>query len=417
MVERLRNKTGDESEKTRHVFFMLLRNLGEIYRSRLNDPIKAITSFEAALRYRSKDLAVREKVARLCVRTVDHGVRAQGHYRRLIVDAPTNYAYYHSLSALYASAGNVDGAWRVASLLVLAGEALDAEQRLYEKRSDSGILNIEASFDDEVWLKYVISPGEDPLMSQLFSILYEAVQLGLGMPTVKVFGLTKKDLLRPEEHGAFLSLAQRVANLLGLDLPALYHHKSDVPIIVLPVAKPALVISETFLAHKNEKEVAFELARQMVYVHPWHLLANHFDGPGLKTVLDTVCLAWDGELPEPAKADDSIEEAQRKQFMTVMIDALSKRYSAEQKEEIGRLMGEVRPYYSMSVIEKWRREVELTAVRAGICVTNDTVCVGRLLKAEQPRQSSLTSEEKLLGLISYTLSDRYTRLRETLGIA
>ena len=67
-------------------------------------------------------------------------------------------------------------------------------------------------------------------------------------------------------------------------------------------------------------------------------------------------------------------------------------------------------------VENWLREVELSASHAAILVADDVELAARILKDMSASDSLLSVTERLKDVVLYATSNRYSMLREALGL-
>jgi len=410
-------EAGDDDEKSRKLLFMLHRNLGEIYHDEMQDIGKAIDTYEKALTHHPSDEALREKLARLCVRTPDQLERAQFHYRMLISHVPERIGNYHSLSAIWASRGNWDGAWRIAGLLCLFGKAMDAEKRLYKKHVKPETVRSDCRFDDDIWNQSLRSYEQDEHLTRIFELIAPAI-LGSFFPkTAKALGLSKKAALDPAVHGLIFSVAERVGTLFGAKKAPLYM-SGEGTVEVLQVAEDALAVSPVFLQEANEKIITYRMARQMTYLRPEHRLAHHFDLHALQGLYMAAGCAVNPNFAVRVHEDLPQDQAnQAVHFIQEAAVALKQSLKPKVKEALRESLQRVEPSFGPSTIEEWRRGVELTATFAALAAVGDVLLVGRIVKGEVPSLSTMTADEKIRAIVGYALSERYSALRKRMGVA
>lgn len=408
------NATDSNGKK---LLYMLHRNLGDIYQEEMTDPLKAIDQFETALSFFPGERATRERVARLCVRTPEQLEKAKLHYRLLISHSPDQIGSYHSLSAIWASSGNLDGSWRIAGLLSLFGKAMDAEQRFFEKFVSPKPVTSHYQLTDDAWRQQLRSYEQDEALTRVFSLIAPTIASSFFPKHAKALGLTKKEALNVQNHPVVAATATQLASLLGTPEPQLYRH-GDAPISVLQGNFEGLAFSEAFLQEKDEKAIAFRMGRQMAYLRPEHRLAVHFDSYALQGLYMAAGCAVDSNFAVRVQEELPPEEsAQAVHFIQEAALALKQHLGKQAKKEIQKALAEVEPGFGPHTIELWRRGVDLTATFAGLAAVGDVLTVGRIIQTEQTGTSSLTADEKMKATIGFVLSDRYTKLRQAMGVA
>ena len=414
MIERLQSQSTHSPDKK--VLFMLYRNLGELYYQELKDRPQAIQAFENALLHHGAHEATREKLARLCVRTPEYLERAQFHYRLLISHYPKNFTAYHSLSAIWASQGNLDGSWRIAGLLTLFNNAMDAEKRLYEKHVSSKPISTAYHIDDEGWLNHVRAREQKTALTDVFRLICPIISGSFFHQNAKALGLGKKQELTKTTHPALASTAESTARLLGIPTPALYLN-GDSPVAVTQAAEGSLTVSEAFSKETQEKLIAYQMARQMTYLRPEHFLARHFDPHALQGLYMAAGCAVNPDFA--VRVHQSLPADQANQAVHFIQEAallLKQQLKPADSEALKKAIAEVETNFGTRTIEEWRRGVELTATFASLIAVGDILLVGTTIMEDAVALSTLTNAEKMQATVGYGLSERYTQLRALMQV-
>ena len=414
MIKRLENES--ESVKDKKVLFMLYRNLGELYHQEFKDRPKAIQAFEQALLHHANHEATREKVARLCVRTPECLERAQHHYRMLISHYPKNFTGYHSLSAIWASQGNLDGSWRIAGLLTLFGNAMDAEKRLYEKHLSPKPIDTSFQFDSAAWPEHLRAREQDTNLTEVFRLICPTILANFFPKNAKALGLGKKQELTKASNPIVAAVAESTAKLLGLQPPSLYLN-GETSVAAAQTAEEALTVSAAFSKETQEKVVAYQMARQMTYLRTEHRLARYFDVYALQGLYMAAGCAVNPDFAVRVHQSlPSDQAAQAVHFIQEAALILKQQLKPNVKEELAVAIKEVEKTFRTHTVEKWRRGVELTSTFAALVSVGDILMVGKSIMNESPELSTLTSTEKMQATVGYALSERYTELRKKMNV-
>jgi tetratricopeptide (TPR) repeat protein len=414
MIERRRSQNEDVKDKK--VLFMLHRNLGEIYHLDMKDTPRAIEQFEMALSYHATDEATRQKVAKLCVRTPECLPRAQIHYRLLISHFPENFTNYHSLSAIWASQGNLDGSWRIAGLLTLFGNAMDAEKRLYQKHLKDHPVRTPFQFAPDIWTNHLRAREQDDELTNVFGVIAPII-LGSFFPKkAKALGLGKKQELSKGSHPSIIAMSEKTAALLGCQAPTVYL-SGEGEVAVIQADENALTVSSTFAKETNEKVVVYQMARQMTYLRSEHRLARYFDLHALQGLYMAAGCAVNPDFAVRVRHDlPSDQAAQAVHFIQEAALVLKQQLKPKAQNILRNSIEIVEKTFRTHTIEKWQRGVELTSTFAALAAVGDILFVGHTLMDEEPVLSSLTNKEKVQATVGYALSERYTELRQKMNV-
>jgi golgin subfamily B member 1 len=411
-----RRQAQQEDVKDKKVLFMLHRNLGEIYHLDMKNTPRAIEQYELALSYHPTHEATREKVARLCVRTPECLPRAQTHYRLLISHFPENFTNYHSLSAIWASQGNLDGSWRIAGLLTLFGNAMDAEKRLYQKHIKDHPVQSAFQFSEDIWSNHLRAREQDDELTKVFGLIAPVILESFFPKKAKALGLGKKQELTKSSHATLVGVAEKTAALLGCQLPTLYQG-GEGTVAVIQADDNALTVSPTFAKETSTKAIAYQMARQMTYLRHEHRLARYFDLHALQGLYMAAGCAVNPNFAVRVRHDLPKDQAsQAVHFIQEAALVLKQQLKPEAQGLLRSSIEVVEKTFRTHTIEKWQRGVELTSTFAALAAVGDVLLVGHTLMDEEPALSTLTSKDKIQATVGYALSERYTELRQKMQV-
>lgn len=421
MIQRVTKRIEDNAadKRARKLLFMLYRNLGEIYRSRMERAEYAISAYEMALKYSPADAKTRHMLAKLCVRTPNQTDKAIENYRFLVRAYPEQFDHYHKLSALYTTTGQIDRAWSVSGLLRILGKAHEAEDRMYDKLAPRQLARPRKPFDQGTWFRHVMTQKEDPAMGQLFQFLQAILGPGTIFKSLKALGFGKGDKVNVGGlKTAFTVSLTQSCKVLGIPLPEVYSLPSTNGIKVLKTSSLALAVSPKLLASKSLQGLGFHVAKRVVYCHPWHTMAALYDAKTLYAFFASAATLLNPQFPVQMSADIMpADRARHIQLITELRTQLSEALTPESAQQLTTVLQAIRNVENPGVVSEWHRAVELTANRAALFVANDVHLVGRIIKGETVGMSTLGPKEKLRDLVTYVLGDRYAGLRKTMGVA
>ncbi|PIE19200.1 MAG: hypothetical protein CSA66_02830 [Proteobacteria bacterium] len=417
MIQRVQ-KQGASWEEAPKLLFMLYKNLGEIYRSRLKRLDYAISAFELAKKQRPRDEAIREILASLYEVTEDGATKAIEHHRFLVLQRPDRFESYHRLVELFKKVGDADSAWCVAGLLQTLGQASDDELRFYSTYLSPGMSEPNRVVDQTLWMQGVMSRGEDPELGRIFELVFTGLGKFLAVKPLKAFGLKKKAKIPLEDGLLICTTTRNVSRMFGIQPPDLYRHSEATGIEILPTLPPVIRLGTDMLTGRSDKELAFYVAKQLTYFHPGHIIATMYG----REALDHLYMAA-ASLVDPnytlALRDDLPREEQQAiaQAVGSLKGHLDKGITPEGRQQLTAVMNSFWRRTQTPDISRWHRHVELTANHAGLLAAGDVALVGTLIKNEPVGMSKLKNSEKLKEFVHYVISDGYLKLRKQLGMA
>jgi len=328
---------------------------------------------------------------------------------------PDEMGNYQRLYALYNRLGNVDCAWRTAGLLKMLGRASDEVAEVYDEGLTPGLIETRGSLNEKLFFEAVVSPGQDRLLGELFFVLFQVAGSSIVYRTAKDFNLKKKDQLDLDEKRLVCSAFNVVSNVLSIPVPEVYINPQGSGIELLPLSPPVLHVGADLLQGKTEKELCFMIAQHLVYLHRHHIMAGYFSRQELESffiAIQGLCdpqfspeaVLGDGVAPEVLKGLAELQESIEKSATPKQLEQLRQAFAS--------YAGQTRP----QSVENWLREVELSANHAAILASDDVELAGRVLKEASSAESQLTVTERLKDLVLFATSNRYSNLREALGL-
>ena len=400
MIERVRGKELDKVE------FMLYRGLGEIYRSRLQRPDLAVSSFELAAKLNREDVKTHEILAQL-YELQDQKSKAVDAHRRLVTLEPERLESYRQMAVLQRSLGEDDDAWFSLAVVSMAGKLNKEEKHFVRSKQPSGLLTPQRSLDPATWIKLLFSRAENVKVGEIFQTIYQAIGAYLEGGDAKGLGLRKKDEVDFKKKTIFTAVFNRVSQLTGIPVPRVYLSERAFGMRIEATIPPVLVIGKDMLHGKSEKELAFIISKHLTYFHPMHLLAAAYPAPVLK-LLYQVAVRF-------AHPDAQVEGADSEQFQ-MLSQQLRKRISPQLGTTLTTAIDQFYRRQRKPGISKWLTGVELTANHAGLLACLDVAVATGVLKQESIAFSKLPPREKAKELVLFSVSEEFSTLRKHLSL-
>jgi len=387
------------------LLFMLYRNLGEIYRSRLDRPDYAASSFELAVKIRPDELKIHEILAQLYEHSGELEKVVATHRVLARID-PERVSAYKQMMKYYLDMGRTDEAWVTSSILVLLRKASGEESGFYKEHRSPSVPQARRSLDAGLWSQAVFSRGESHQVGEIFQILYEVVGHRMGGKDLKELGLRRRDEVNVKDRTLFGNVFRTVSQLLGVTAPKVYHSEKTFGIHIEGTVPPVLVIGRDMLEQKTDRELGFVLGKYLTYFHPSHLFAGTYGSAALKMLYSAALRFVHPEVKVEGNAEDV--ESLREELARKISNPLANRLGAavEHFHSSGKAPG----------LSRWLTNVELTANHAGLLACGDLDVAAKSLAQESISFSKLPPKEKVKELVLYAISEEYLELRKTLGI-
>jgi golgin subfamily B member 1 len=397
----------------------LWERLGELQRKR--DADGAITSFEKAIALDPERIPAREALVALYGDDPEHAEAVAEIHRRLLLADVTRTDSLRALAASYARRGFVDRARCCYEVLSLLGETTRDEDTYLVAHPLPAFKPEDpyaAPVDDQDRKTHLAAP-EAILMAEIFSSLWDGAP-GLVGQRVEDFGVSAQDKISPMSDLDLGKIYGQVAKALANKKTALYLKSGgaqapgadDVTLVVH--APPALVVGGHLAEDATTAEVRFELARGIELSRPEYILAAGVRPKPFSQLFGNVLKAFHPRHARRRALDGGVDPAAD----------LKKNVPYKVAKRLVELFQELGTTSWSSV--RWRTVVQHTGNRAGLLLCGDLRTAARLvlkngapardLPAEELRRLA-TSNEALIELLRFAISDDYFILREKVGTA
>jgi hypothetical protein len=330
-------------------------------------------------------------------------------YRRVRHD-PRDIDSLRGLFHAHGQAGDRDRRWAAAHALVYLGAATDEETAAFEEHKGDGLIRPTSSLTGDAWRRLLFHPDEEPLTGDIFGVVVSAVLLGRVAALRHAKALPALDPARKQDPRTSTVQAVRgfvwAASILGMGAPPLYADPAFPGLVeMVPGVPPLSRIGKPALIGRSPQDLAFVAGRHLAYyreerfvrlllpsiqdLEDIFLAALTIGNPGLplhgavKQRVGAVARAIEPIL-EPAQVDRL-----RGHFLRFIEDG-------------GR-----------TNLQRWAAAADLTALRAGLLLSNDLRAAHRMLELEQAPELN----EKMDDLIVFFTGDRCGKLRKQIGIA
>ena len=405
MVKRVRGRS-DMGQ----VEYMLFKNLGEIYRSRLQQYDYAISSYQLAAKLRPDDVPIHEILADLYERVGKHEQAIEEH-RGLIIAQPSRVESYRTLFRLFSDMKAYDKAWCMAGILNLLKKANEQERNFYRQSRAVTITSAKRPLEDIEVRENVLFQRENRMVGEVYQIIYQIIGSRLRGRELKELGLKRKhsvDITRQEHPIHDLLLA--INRYLRVPLPVVYRSGQASGIRLADINPPALIIGEdVYRGSRSSQELAYVLGKYMSYFHPLHRMAALYNDP---TRLKVLYLAAEYHcFPDTYTGvrSEAVESAAKE--LGQYSNANKTRQLAQALEEARAAEGGKTPS-----IDRWISALEYSAVNLGFTTCNDIEVCANLERDPSLSLSGLQYQDKIRALVMYAMSRRYETVTSGLGI-
>ncbi len=398
----------------REVSWELNRRLGLVLRDHLDDPALALEAFENAIEAKPADANMRKMAVDLA-RQEGAGETAKRHLLALSVLEPREPRVYRLLFETFMRDGEVERASDAAAVLVVRGIALDRERVVFESHRLDGPPKFGASLPEVGWELLAHRDHGRGSVGSIFDIVGAAAAAALAEVIQRTQSKRLPDeRLRVDPETATVSAVRSLAwaaRTLGLSPPMMYlDDKSNFNFAAVLADPPATRIGASALRGRSLTELAFLAGRHVTYHAPQHRLVALC--PAVEDLsacfFAAVSLAT-GEVTGPEN-------------MRRVVGDLAPRVEAWLgAEELDRLKTAVLVFAEaggQADLLRYVGSVERVSLRAGLLLAGALeASVGLATDGlfDGGYRDVLTEAERVDELVSFSVSDSYAALRETMS--
>ncbi len=316
----------------------------------------------------------------------------------------------HALYRLYQKHGDTDRAFCIAQALSYLGAADEHERACYTQFRETALIRPKNSLSNDAWNKLLLHPDEETLVGEIFSVVTPAVLLGRLAALRRDKTLPKLDPTRKQDPVTSTIQSVRcfawAAALLGMNSPPLFVDPEFLGTVeVVPAMPPATRIGRLALSGRSASELAFLAGRHLTY-HREHEFMRALI-PGIAD-LEEIFLAALSIGNPGMPLNDRI-----RQLVVPIARAIE---PILEPTAIDRLRGHFLRFVEeggRTNLQRWAAGVDRTACRAGFLLASDLTSASKVFDLEDQAHA----HEKMDDLLSFVVSDRYSKLRKQIGIA
>ena len=305
-------------------------------------------------------------------------------------------------------AGDTDGQWRAAGVLVWRGAATYAERELFERYATSSPVRPTKPLTADAWSTHLVHPEEDRIVGEIFGVIASAALIGRVSAMRRDGTLPRHDAeMLQSPTGSTVSAVRALAwsaATLGMRTPHIFlAPELDTGFEIITTVPPASRVGSRMLSGQSALALAFFSGRHLSWYREEHFVCTLV--PSVAYLEDIFLAALTLGAPELPLSPDVRVRA------NIIAEAMHPCLEAPQIERLRRLVAQFLARGGMANLKKWARAAEWTACRTGLLLSGDIALVCEILKAE-PRGGERVRQAEL-----FWTSDQATTLRKQLGIA
>jgi len=332
--------------------------------------------------------------------------------QRLLKLTPDKLDLYRNLDRLYRETKAFDKAWCLAAALCFLGGGDDEDKKLFEQYRPKGLIPARHRLTEELWQKAIIHPREDRYLSGMFAALAPAIIATTAQPH-QTYGLNRKQATDPAKDDRMVAKIFRyVVNTLGVAPPELYFRPEQKESIQVAnthdkgILTPSFVVGAPVISAKNERELAFEMAKRIAFLRPERYvryalptslaMANAYDA--------AVIASGAGHMTDRGPEVDKLTAHFKKTVAQPVLD------------QVASFAKKIPASVNGMAVTSWLSAADLTANRVGFIVVGDLESAATQVSKEPLGLTTLSTKDRLKDLLAYSVSEEYFSVRRHLGL-
>ncbi len=388
----------------------LHRLLGQLFRDHLEDAEGALRAFEQAIADRPDDLATRQTAAELA-RDLGKWDTARVHLQACARLDPMVVQTYHDLFDVFQKLKRPDQAWAAASVTAQLGHADQRERFIYDEGKTDGPPKPTRALQEDGWDLLRDAARDHAVEGVLEAITKAAIEAKLLDLRDKGRLPTLDPAAQQDPKKSTVSIVRSFAwasHLLGVSMPAVYlRDDAQVGLAAVIAEEPSVIAGAGVLRGKTLTELAFAAGRHLGYHFGAHRLLLYY--PVIDDLAACFLAAVRVVMPSASVS------ARMEKTVTAMASRVEPLLDAKARAALERAVVAFEAAGSRADLNAWIGAVERCSTRAGYLLCNDLRTVATSVAAEGA--GILTVEEKMVDILSFTVSEELHALRDELGIA
>jgi tetratricopeptide (TPR) repeat protein len=387
---------------------LLLQKLSRLRAERLSDVRGAILTLDQLVTLKPDDVEARSHLASLLERTDELELAARC-LENAAVWAPTRPATFRDLGRIAGRLGDVDRRYSACAVLVHLGEADVDEQAVYRHHAPETTLRPRSPLDPSAWNELFVAEHDEVVSHIVHAVAPAALELRIEQldKAGRLPDLGRRD--RQDVEKSTLTAVRTVgwaAAVLGIGIPAVYARNDELAggLVHLPTPEPTLVLGKSLLTGRSVPELCFAIGRELACQHLTGRLLTFYSAlPELRALL---VAAVSQVLPQSV-SPESIPFG----------EALRAKLDPARRAELERAVEALQARDGRLDLKPWMRAIEMASCRAGLLVCGDITAAARMLAVDGRVVGGLSAADRIRDLIPFSVTARFARVREAIGIA
>ncbi len=389
--------------------FLLFKQLGLLYRDRLEDAARAYEALEYAARLQPDDAEVRKIVTEILVVT-DNLDNAVMRARELIAREPHDVELYIELYELFLRQGFVDKAWCTVNVIAQFREPTEEQRQFHEDYGPMLLNQVPGQIVEQAWRSHVLHADLDPTLTSLFARITPAVarmRYSQLRPDQLVYAQGQP--FTPAHSRLYEAIRMTFANaaeILHMAPPNLLLGDPGSPFPFAPALAPfgAVHVGVPAVEARSESLI-YVIGKRLAEQRPELLTRAFFPAVSDLTLLLNAAV----RVSRQERAKDAAG---------AQLDAnLNANLTPPEREAIRSIVMQAAMEGGLVDVKRWSQAADLSSMRAGLLLCGDVGPARKTILAEPQSTADLPPREKIGELYKFATCDLYTDLRGAIGVA
>ena len=394
----------------------LLKELGELYATKINNNELAIQQYQTILNIEPADVSAHFSLAELLSKNKTMISDAVREYGIVLKYMPENIHAIRFLSKYYEQKKDYDRVFLYFSTLKMLGEEKDLERIFVEANKNKQPRHPKVPVSDDLFLTHIIHMKTRGPLKDILT-LFPDYGASLFKPDLKSYGAGKQE--RITSKSAAWQEYSTLLQLLGIkDIDIYQTTKGNFKIAIENTDPPSLIVHIHSLSDFSSQERAFIVTEYLTYIKSGLVLPVKLGKEKFALFLHALVKALN---PSATTPDD------KNPGLLTLTNTLNGILTKKQRTALDE---PIKKYLKMpdSYMDEWFKGIEMTGARTGAFFAGDTEVLfsslvkwhagdASLLSNKEKRKGIFTSSELMQDTLQFYLSDGHFLLRNKLGMS
>ena len=394
----------------------LIKELGELYATKINNNELAIQQYQTILNIEPADVHAHFSLAELFSKNKTMISDAVREYGIVLKYMPENIPAIRFLSKYYEQKKDYDRVFLYFSTLKLLGEEKDLERIFVEANKNKQPRHPKLPVSDDLFLSHIMHMKTRGPLKDILTF-FPDFGASLFKPDLKLYGAGKQERITTkstswQEYGTLLQL-------LGIkDIDIYQTTKGNFKIVIENTDPPSLIVHIPSLSDFSAQERSFILTEYLTYIKSGLVLPVKLGKEKFTLFIHALVKALNPSASTPDDKNPGLSAV-----TNTLNGILTKKQRAALDEPIKKYLKMPDTY-----MDEWFKGIEMTGARTGAFFVGDTeplfsslvkwhIGDASLLSNKEKRKDIFTSSELMQDILQFYLSDGHFLLRNKLGMS